>query len=747
MKLKITVGAATDASFNAVFKSIVDAQKSAQKLIDGEERSSARRSKRTLEEKLEAQKAHYKSLQAANVARLKNEVEAERNAARQKQRENISAADRTAREVSRIQEKALQQAAHKNAMRQVGGGGGGFGEFMFGSGMGGGGKRDLPYRMGYWASRNFSPITPMLSFAHRAASSLVRGAGVNFDIGGMVGQNVANQKLATDIANSAYMPNDETGRNSRRVSGDEVYGIAKQAADANAMDRGSALTGLQAFVGKTGDLATGREIIGDMGKLARATGTDFQDMVSAAGEVANGLGNVEDKGSKVSAVMRAIAGQGKLGAVEIRDLANQMSKLASRAGEIRGDRVANIEMMGVLAQGARAGGGAANAAQATTSVGAFMDVFGKGARLKAWHNMRRDGKGGGIPTHDEHNALRSPQELIMDALSHTGGNTKKMNDLVGSAFARRSTRHFEKIYNATEGDNSTKLKAVAAEFMRMKKASMGEGEIGESFRRSMGTTEAKVQMFQNKLQDTVDKMTVSFLPALEKLEPAALKIVDAFGNVTTWLAANPFEIIPLALGAAIAKAGIEQTLRVGIENVMRTIMGQSGPGFGGGAGVVGNAAALATIAALTVTTLYVGMAMIDAMDFNTKGKKSVEADIGADNADSMLRGAIRQHKVHQADIDDAKTQLEKVNDQIQSEAKAPGWFEQFFKSGAKLWDEKGVKAGEEEAAKRRIKLAEDQVRLLNAIKLAVQDMKAHPEEKPAPKPNEKSRTPSSVHEN
>jgi len=133
-------------------------------------------------------------------------------------------------------------------------------------------------------------------------------------------------------------------------------------------DANAALEGLSKFVGKTGDLKLGRELMKDLAVYAKATGTELDDMTDAAADVATALPEAADKNKQVLAVMRAIAGQGKLGAVEVKDLASQMAKLAANAGQFEGSAADNIITLGAMAQESRQRGGSASASQATQSV-------------------------------------------------------------------------------------------------------------------------------------------------------------------------------------------------------------------------------------------------------------------------------------------------------------------------------------------------------------------------------------------
>ena len=60
---------------------------------------------------------------------------------------------------------------------------------------------------------------------------------------------------------------------------------ARQVANETGFGANQLMEGLQKFVGKTGDLETGRQVMRDLAKLSKATGTNLEDMVDAAGDV------------------------------------------------------------------------------------------------------------------------------------------------------------------------------------------------------------------------------------------------------------------------------------------------------------------------------------------------------------------------------------------------------------------------------------------------------------------------------
>jgi hypothetical protein len=255
-----------------------------------------------------------------------------------------------------------------------------------------------------------------------AASSFAHGIGINTDVASMVKTGVDNQDLAQKIVNSDPSQRGLSAA-SRQATSADLLGQAQQVSNATGTDTSDTLQGLEAFVAKTGDLDTARDTIQGLATLAKATGTNLGDMASAAAEVSNNLGDVPDKAKAVYDVMRAVAGAGQLGAVEIKDLASQMAKVATVAGRFEGDRGTNIAILTAMAQEAKLHGGAANASQATTAVSSFATQFDTKATAKHWREV-----GLNAFTDASHSQVRAPEELILEALKYASrGNTSGKN--------------------------------------------------------------------------------------------------------------------------------------------------------------------------------------------------------------------------------------------------------------------------------------------------------------------------------
>ncbi|RYE90794.1 MAG: hypothetical protein EOO75_09665, partial [Myxococcales bacterium] len=467
------------------------------------------------------------------------------------------------------------------------------------------------------------------------AADIAAGAGVKFDLGGAVQSRFDLEKRATDLSNAAYMQG-QSGPAGVRQDPRQLMRDVQGAANATGLDTTQAMEGLQAFVGKTGDLETGRAILFDMARLSRATGADLNDVVSAAGDVSANLGEVGDrfataeaKANAVKAVMSAIAGQGKVGAVEMKDLASQMAKLAASAPMFQGDVAGNMASMGALAQMARAGGGAASATQAATSVQGFVGTFGKKARRDAF-------KGAGVKIEDDKGMLLDPEEIIVNSLKATGGKRDQMNKLFMDASAQRTVRGFQNLY-VQSGGGAAGEKAVRDRFGQLRKASMGQGEIGDSFDRSMQTSEAQAQKLKNALQQQLGDAVEQVAPKLIALAPAAGDAVQAFGHLVAWAANNPFQGIAAALALSLTKSIAAEGLSMGTSKLLSAAGSRLAPqGFSMGNLDRGSKAATAgatlgaglAIAAAAVTIASVGMLAIDKVMSEQQRGKAVVAGEG-----------------------------------------------------------------------------------------------------------------------
>ena len=363
-------------------------------------------------------------------------------------------------------------------------------------------------------------------FALGIGGDLARGAGVETDFGAIAQKNFALQEQAQNIANSGYMAGD--ARNGMRVNANSLASDAMRVGKSTGNDANDAMTGLEGFVSKTGDLATGRDILESMARLSKATGTNLGDMMAAAGGVAMAMGDTEDKGAKLNAIMNGFAAQGKLGAVEIKDLSKQMDKLSAQAGQYEGNLGDNMAMLGALAQSARKGGGATNATQAATSVAAFTSMLKTPKRAEEFE------KATGQKVFNKQGMLRNPEEIIIGALRSKGMSPTEFKTIFANMQGGRAVEESATIYRQAGGGAAGEA-AVRANFEQLKKASIDAAEAAESFALAMKQPKSQAEVFNQTMRETTMRMQNELTPALVALAPAVIEAAKAAAEMVAWL--------------------------------------------------------------------------------------------------------------------------------------------------------------------------------------------------------------------
>ena len=418
-------------------------------------------------------------------------------------------------------------------------------------------------------------------------ADFLHGMGVNTDVTSMFAESQKNQALFRDISSFGYMPGTE-GPNAQRVDPDVLLHEAHKVGQKTGFTANEVGQGLEKFVGLTGDLDLGRKSLENMAVLSKATGSSLEEMVEAAGAASNTLGNMPNKAEVLYDVMKRVSSEGKTGAILIKDMAVEMSKIASSAQMFAGDRAHTINILGAMAQEARGRGGAASASQAATSVQQFTNVFRKRQRLDTF-------SGFGIQAYDAGGGIKDPQELIVAsfAAAMRGGNRitpagKKLpmagalgvkdqskgwqnfetnlTALYGDVKAMRATAGFESVfkeaYTGAKGGDQEKLAAATAavneEFHRLTVDMMDEATVQEDFKLAMQNSKSQVAVFNDQMQQTAEEFQREMLPSVVKLAPAMLL---------------------LAKGAAIAAEklfGLESKEGKGMKSFWDEILG--GPG-------------------------------------------------------------------------------------------------------------------------------------------------------------------------
>lgn len=439
----------------------------------------------------------------------------------------------------------------------------------------------------------------------------VTGLGGGYGAADSVQRSMTLRGKLADVANRAIIKGDK--ENAQRVSVDELQAQTRAVGARFAIDPEKAAAGLDKFASKTGNLARGRQLMAGLAEMSRAGAGDLDDLADAAGDVFNT--DTTQNAEQVLATMRALAGQGKIGAVEMKDLASQMAKLGAAAGQFQGDAGKNMATMGGLAQLARQSGGAASAPQAANAVQSLTNQFYKNARVKGFAAL-------GVQTKDEKTGLNKDlDQVLIDVLkgaekkSRAGGHGMRDFDVVlGGAIAdvgaRRAVNPLAKAYKEAGGGEAG-TKAAQDLLKQFAGASMSKEEIATAAAERMKEADAQLEIAMQKLRNTTaDSLTpvlITLTGKLTELVPLVGRVLDGFVKLASWASSNPFS----GFAGLVTAFFIGELTKAAIANTIKTMLagGVPGgvPGAVGAGGIPGGATGASGAAAGGVLAMGVAM--------------------------------------------------------------------------------------------------------------------------------------------
>jgi hypothetical protein len=524
-----------------------------------------------------------------------------------------------------------------------------------------------------------------LGMAKRVAWDITRGAGVDFSLGTGMRTARENQSAAVALSNQGWSP--DQGGFANRIKPEELRAEAQKQANRLAVSESDVLGAMTRFADVTGDLETAKAVIGDIGLLARATGANLDAAASAAADMSAQLEGTPAQKTKIMQTLLGVAAmQGKRGAVEVKDLARYVPRIAAQAGAFGADADQSIVKLLAITQIARRYGGAGNAAQASTATSAMVNTLQTPSRVGAFRDaFKKAGfTGERADVFDKSGRLRDIQSLIKDSIVAAEADKDPQlafKKMWGNVLGAKGPTGFKSIYSKAGGGQAG-LAAIDAEFQKFT-AGLSKPAQEQMLGSILDTTEAKAQRFQSQLDRVTESMANRLLPTMERMAPIAERVTVAFGDVVSWAAENPFKAVALALAGSLARAGLESVLRAGIDRIMTNVAnsatgygfggagggggGKSGPGFFGMPGW-GNALGAAAVGAAVGGAAYGGISVAGRSDFDSTKKTT----------DETMKSLVNVHgKDLTGALIDAQTKLQ----QLESEKGIFGGAMDFFGAG------------------------------------------------------------------
>ncbi|MBX3208418.1 MAG: hypothetical protein KF764_25455 [Labilithrix sp.] len=428
----------------------------------------------------------------------------------------------------------------------------------------------------------------------------------------------------------------------------KLMGFAGRAQAEAGFDKAELASAWQGYVNTSSDWKSfvtpeGQKSLIQMAKLAKGTGTDLGEMMSAAGSIKAQNPNIDNDG--MLEMMLGIVGQGKLGAVSMSEIAKSASTITAGAGAYKGDLTVSQKRMLGLSQLAIQTSG--SSAEAATTVARFTSDTQTKAK-----DMEKNFSGlkGKIIADKKTGALNDPAEILAAMFDVTGGNmskfgTGKGNLGLGVQSVRLTQALSPKYQEAVEAAKAKGLDSKAAhqagvervrsEVRKFSEAGYSRDDIfgkGGQFDEFM---EAKEERFEKVKRNLLDKLETALLPVLERLahalesgEPEIAKFIDGMSKLAAWVIENPWKGLGALVGAKItaeiASAAIGKATSSAVESMISRVAGgaTAGGAPGGGGMGLGPAGAIAAVTALSVDGLYV--TTMEIMEGKAAGREAGE---------------------------------------------------------------------------------------------------------------------------
>lgn len=410
---------------------------------------------------------------------------------------------------------------------------------------------------------------------------------------------------------------------------DEIHKVSKSS---NQMQDDVA-EALSAFVERTGDIDTARKNLELYGKVATATGASIKDVAYVGVELSQKLG-IKDPEQQRKA-LAILTGQGKMGAVEIRDLATKAPAMFSAAaGMFDVGGIEGLRGTGAMAQVfARAFGGKATAGMTSTAV---RQMFTDMTRRKEMidFTLGKDTRG------------QDPYETVKQLIVATGGDAqallKNHGEGIFTPTALAGVRVMAKAWRDKKKQMGSAFdpKTMGFEdFDRFKNVSDDFGMIDKDFAIRRGTGQAALNASHISIAESSDK---NLGGAFDWLAHRAHFLSDAFDLATKNIGATAAIFAAAILGKNLGGAMLNMGIRgVGL-GITPVHIASASPGVGLGAGAAGSAnsfgsraaAAFGVIAAVGIG-YEVGRILDAKFGISTKAAKVAGAITGQNTTDVL----------------------------------------------------------------------------------------------------------------
>jgi hypothetical protein len=481
------------------------------------------------------------------------------------------------------------------------------------------------------------------------AAAMTLGGGLT--VADTVSRSMSAERAAIALSNSAYIPG-ETSRPNK----DYILSVAKGVQATTNIDKTDLIEGLQSYVAKSSDFAGGMAGLGNFAKLAKASGSKFGDVMNAAGML---RAQNKDLGQdEMMDMLRSVIGQGKMGAVELSDLAHIAGRVTSSASSYQGTQSENQrKLLGLSQIAMRTAGSSDDAATAVTRFASDIQSH----RDKIADDFGADFSKSLV---NEKGQVSDPEKVISAIFAKTGGDLGKMGEGVGNiGLGKESMKLMNALaptfLEAEKRQKGSGAEAVRQEVHKFTSAGYSKEDVEKDFAAVMKASGEKFDHAINTIREALEEKLAPkierFAEKLPDLIPKVEQLIDAFDMVASYLLENPLKGAAAIIGAEIAKDVIAAKVGDMLKDALtKTLSATSGA------------------VVLPIATAAITIASIDAWFAGAQGKQKDDATLlnKANNAALDLQSKIATGSATPEDFEKNRELREKLQRQIGQGKKA-----------------------------------------------------------------------------
>jgi hypothetical protein len=346
-----------------------------------------------------------------------------------------------------------------------------------------------------------------------------------------------------------------------KLSTEEILKHANAVSKHTGVEAEDIIKGGQAFTAKTGNAQQGLALMSHVAKMAIAEGVNAEEYATALGTM-----SAQDATLTTEDLIQRgqiIAGQGKKGSIEVKDIASHAAKVTAKSTLFEGSKRENDQkMLGLIQAAGTTSGDAAEAATAVANLPSDVLKHEKEFKAAGISIRGKDGK-----------SLKDINAIVAESIAKTGGDPGKLRQMFGERSIGVPLAAMGAYKEAEEKKKGTGQQAVIDYFKGFQEAALSAKNVEEDFNTVADTTQHKLNQAFNELKVTAGEKLlpelVKLIPKLQEFLPYAGKLIDAFTKLVGWVEENPLKSAFIGLAAIVTKSAGEAFAGDAIAGVMK----------------------------------------------------------------------------------------------------------------------------------------------------------------------------------